>query len=155
MTFAIACLVQVQAAGIAKSDTKVKATATASKVGADGKQTVSIVLAIEKPFYIYTNPVGADLFEDNRTKVEFKAKEKLTASVNYPPGKLKTEVLSKDTTIKYYTYADRVVLEAQVRRTLGDNSPLEITIDVNACHPGTGKDDGYCLAPGKVLLTVP
>ena len=40
-------------------------------------------------------------------------------------------------------------IEAAVQRTKGDTSPLEITIDVNAC------DDKNCLAPGKIKLMVP
>ncbi len=35
----------------------VKATATADKPDADGKQTVTITLNIEKPWHLYANPV--------------------------------------------------------------------------------------------------
>src|SRR5271167_4992777 len=79
-----------------KSDSKVKATAKASKVGADGKQTVTITIDIDKDWYIYANPVKSEDFEDNKTKVSISAKEKVDASVKYPEGKLKIEKIGKE-----------------------------------------------------------
>ena len=88
-----------------KSDSKVKATATATKLGADGKQTVTITLDVEKDWYIYADPVNSDEYEVNRTKVLFKAKEKVAATVIYPAGKTK---------MKYNIYQGKVVIPCQV-----------------------------------------
>lgn len=131
-----------------KSDSKVKATAKATKAGDDGKQTVTITIDIEKGWYIYANPVGAEDFEGNKTRVSINAKEKVVASVKYPEGKVKTEKLGKEE-VKLRIYEDKVTIQALVTRTMGDTSPLQISIDVNSCNKGT------CLPPGTVKLTVP
>jgi DsbC/DsbD-like thiol-disulfide interchange protein len=131
-----------------KSDSKVKATAKATKAGDDGKQTVTLTLEIEKGWYIYANPVGAEDFEGNKTRVAVSAKEKVAASVKYPAGKVKVEKIGKEE-LKIHIYEDKVTIQAVVTRTMGDSSPLQISIDVNSCNKGT------CLPPGKLKLTVP
>jgi len=128
-----------------KSDSKVKATAKASKIGADGKQTVTINIDIEKDWYIYANPVRSEDFEDNKTRVSIKAKDKVDVNVLYPTGKEK--VAGK---IKMNIYEKNVTIEALVKRTPGDTSPLQVSIDVNSCS-----QKGICLLPGTVKLTVP
>ena len=128
-----------------KSDSKVKVTATAGKLGADGKQTIAVTIAIEKGWYIYANPVQSEDFEDNRTTVSIKAKGKVEAKVNYPAGKSKA--MGK---IKYNVYEDKVTIEALVQRSAGDTSPLEVSVGVNSCS-----QKGVCLLPATVKLMVP
>lgn len=125
-----------------KSDSKVKATATATKI-VDGKQTVTITLEIEKGWYIYANPVGDDDYEANRTRLVFKAKEKVTAEPKYPAGEKKKGA-------KYNIYEGKVVIASQVTRSAGDTSPLQVSINVNTCSHA-----GECLLPGVVKVTVP
>jgi len=144
---AVLCLVLPVYAG-EKSDSKVKATAKASKIGADGKQTVTITLEIAKGWHIYANPVGAEDFDGNKTSVSISAKEKVAASAKYPEGKLKIEKLGKDE-FKLRIYEDKVTIQAMVTRTMGDTSPLQVSIGVSACS------DKVCLQPGTVKLTVP
>jgi DsbC/DsbD-like thiol-disulfide interchange protein len=145
-TFALATLALVLPVMAGeKSDAKVKATAKASKVGADGKQTITITIDIDKDWYIYANPVKSEDFEDNKTRVTIKAKEKLEADVLYPAGK--TKEYGK---IKMNIYEKSVVIEAIVKRSAGDTSPLQVSIDVNSCSA-----KGVCLQPGTVKLTVP
>src|SRR4051794_3756395 len=60
------------AGGKKKSYTKV--TAKASKPDAEGRQTVTITMDIESPWYAYANPVGLEDFEGNSTKVKIAAK---------------------------------------------------------------------------------
>jgi DsbC/DsbD-like thiol-disulfide interchange protein len=129
-----------------KSDAKVKAMATAGKLGADGKQTVTITLDVEKGWYIYANPVNAnsDIFGPNVTVVAFKTKDKLKADVKYPKGKQKV-----DGKYQFDVYVDRVTIEATVQRPAGDETPLRISIDVNVCRKNE------CLLPGTVMLTIP
>jgi DsbC/DsbD-like thiol-disulfide interchange protein len=128
------------------SDKKIKATATATKLGADGKQTVTISLEIEKGWYIYANPLNTntDVLDGNETRLSVKSKDKVVASVKYPAGKRK-----KDGRLEYDIYQDRIEIKAEVQRTAGDSGPLQISIDVNTCRKGE------CLLPGTVKLTVP
>jgi DsbC/DsbD-like thiol-disulfide interchange protein len=145
-TFALATLALVLPVMAGeKSDSKVKATAKASKIGADGKQTVTITIDIDKDWYIYANPVKSEDFEDNKTRVTIKAKEKIEADVKYPAGKVK-----EYDKIKMNIYEKSVVIEATVKRAAGDTSPLQVSIDVNSCS-----QKGVCLQPGTVKLTVP
>jgi DsbC/DsbD-like thiol-disulfide interchange protein len=139
---------QADAGGkLEKSDSKVKATATAGKIGADGKQTVTIEIAIEKGWHLYANPVNHnnDFLNGNKTIVKVGAKEKLVSvSVKYPEGKTKTD--GKDS---YDVYTGVIKLQADVVRAKGDASPLEISIAVSAC------DKSVCLDRGMVKLTAP
>jgi DsbC/DsbD-like thiol-disulfide interchange protein len=129
-----------------KSESKIKATASASKLGADGKQTVTITLDIEKGWYIYANPMKAntDAFDGNETRVAVKGKEKINASVKYPAGTPK-----KDGKYEYNIYEGRIVIQAELQRAAGDTGPLQISIDVNTCKKNV------CLLPGTVTLKVP
>jgi len=128
-----------------KSDSKVKVTAKAEKIGPDGLQKVKLTIAIDKMWYIYANPVKSEDFEDNATRVTFsKGKEKLEAKINYPAGK--TKEVGK---IRYNIYEGTVTIDAVVKRPMGDTSPLNVAVDVNSCSGGT------CLAPGTVRITVP
>jgi DsbC/DsbD-like thiol-disulfide interchange protein len=129
-----------------KSDSKVKVSAKSDKIGADGKQKVTITIAVEKDWYIYANPVKSEDFEENATRVSFSVgKEKVkNFKVNYPVGK--TKELGK---IKYNVYEGTVTFDAIVDRKMGDTSPLTMAIEVNSCSGGT------CLAPGTVRVQVP
>jgi DsbC/DsbD-like thiol-disulfide interchange protein len=131
-----------------KSESKVNASATATKAGDDGKQTVTITLEIAKGWHIYANPVGTEDLEGNKTVVTIGAKEKVVVSVKYPEGKVKLEKLGKEE-VKLRIYEDKVTIQAAVTRTMGDSSPLQISIAVNAC------DKNNCLPMGVVKLTVP
>ncbi len=135
-------------AGDKNSESKVKATAEATKAGNDGKQTVTITLEIMKGWHIYANPVGDDDFEVNKTSVVIHAKDKVETSVKYPAGKTKVEKLGKKE-IKTQIYEGKVAIQAKVTRTMGDTSPLQISIQVNAC------DEKVCLEKGVIKLTVP
>jgi DsbC/DsbD-like thiol-disulfide interchange protein len=127
-----------------KSDSKVKATATATKAGADGKQTVTITLDVVKGWHLYANPVNNEILDGNQTTVKIAAKEKIKLTVKYPAGKTIT-----DKKEKYDIYEGVVKIQADVVRTMGDSSPLEITIAVSAC------DSKVCLQPGTLKLKVP
>lgn len=151
-------VIYAQAGG--KSDTKVKATATAEKLAADGKQKVTITLDIEKNWYLYANPLGGnkyaeDNLSDNKIIISFKAKDKLQADVNYPKGKFKSEVISKDEVAEYHIYQNQVTIAALVRRTAGDGSPLEIMVQVNACLIGKDGKTSTCLPTGVIVVKVP
>lgn len=128
------------------SETKVKGSATASKIAADGKQTVMITLNVDKGWYIYANPLNANTktYDGNETVVAIKGKDKIQAAIKYPVG-----VKHKDGKHEYDIYQGQVVIEAQVQRQPGDMAPLKISIDVNACTKGV------CLLQGTLELTVP
>jgi hypothetical protein len=128
----------------------VKAAAAATPVGPDGKQTVTITLEMPQHWHIHANPVRHPDLEDARTKITFAATQKVVAQVKYPGGKLYVD--GKD---ELYVYDGRTMIQAQVQRSVGDKSPLQITIDVNACKEKVDGADGCCLLPGKIKLTVP
>ena len=126
------------------STSKVKATVTATPVGADGKQVVTLMLDIDKGWHLYANPTENKTTEPARTIVTVKAKNKLTAQVQYPVGKV--YVHAGDT---YKIYQGHVILPVQIQRPLGDTSPLEVIVNVSAC------DADACLLPGTIRLSIP
>jgi DsbC/DsbD-like thiol-disulfide interchange protein len=127
-----------------KSDSVVKATATADKPDADGKQTVTITLDIEKPWHLYANPVDNEDLTPVQTVVSLSAKDKLAnVKIDYPAGKLHAE---KDE--KYKIYEGKVTIKAQVKRNAGDDSPLEVSVKLQACN------DKTCLFPATVKIPV-
>jgi DsbC/DsbD-like thiol-disulfide interchange protein len=130
-----------------RSDSKVKATATATKPDADGKQTITVTLDIEKGWHLYANPVGFEDFEPNATVVTVTGKAKPQAvKVEYPPGDLHKDDILKAT---YRTYEGRVTIRAHVQRAAGDTGPLEVSVKVNAC------DARMCLPQAEIKLAVP
>jgi len=129
-----------------KSDSKVKATASAKKPGADGKLLITIKLEIEQGWSIYANPINAstELLAGKETRVAFQAKDKVMGVARYPKGKQRT-----DEKVKFDVYESSVAIQADVQRTLGDTSPLEISIHVNALRKGER------LLPGVIKLKLP
>jgi hypothetical protein len=144
----VAAAAEICAQPFGKSDTKVKSTAIALYPHTDGKQVVIITLEIEEGWYIYANPVGPKNFADNQTVVTFTAKEKVTASVNYPEGVVKTAVDENKQAVRYRVYEGKVKLLARVQRAGGDKSPLQVSVAVNACNKNT------CLFPATIKLTI-
>jgi uncharacterized protein len=138
-------LAPAQAAPL-KSDSVVKATADAGKPDADGKQVVTLTLAIDRGWHLYANPVGSEDFASVQTTVKVKAKGPLdNVKIAYPAGK---EV--KDATLgAYKVYEDKATITITANRAKGDDSPLELTIKVQACNEKT------CLLPAEVKLTAP
>ena len=131
---------------VKKSDSVVKATATADKPDAEGKQVVTINIAMEGKWHIYANPSDNDMLVAAQTTVSVSAKEKPEeVKVDYPPGK----VIKDKTVGDYKVYEDKVTIKATVKRAKGDASPLEVSIKLMAC------DEKTCLLPATVKLTVP
>lgn len=121
---------------------KVKVSAKAGPVAADGTQRIDVKIDIEPGWYIYANPVGDDLFASNATKVIVKSGGKsIPAKVVYPKGKVKSAGK-----ITYRIYQGSVTIPVIVRRSGG--TPLEITVQVNAC------DKNRCLPAGKKTVVV-
>src|ERR1700722_2432600 len=91
-------------AGGRKSDSQMKAAATATKLDATGKQVVTITIDINKGWHIYANPVDHEFLANGQTKVTIGAKVKPVAvDVKYPAGK--TIIDGKE---KYNVYEGRV-----------------------------------------------
>lgn len=128
-----------------KSDSVVKVEVTADKPDADGKQTLTITLDIDKDWHIYANPVDNEDLTNAQTVISVTSKGKLAnVKVMYPAGKLQGE---KDE--KYKVYEGRVAIKAQVKRANGDNQPLEVAIKLQACDART------CLVPAIIKKEVP
>ena len=125
-----------------RSDKVVKASAKASKPDADGKQTVTITLDVEKPFHLYANPVGNKDFEKVATTVKVASKVS-GATIDYPAG-----TVHKDKDVgDYKIYEGKVTIKASVRRARGDTGPLKLTVKLQAC------DSKRCLLPATIKLT--
>ena len=140
---AFAWQAQSDAGGATKSASKVKASVEASKVEKDGKQTVTITLAIQKGWHLYANPVNHDLLGDAQTTVKVKGKVS-DVRVKYPEGR--THIDKKE---KFDIYEGTVKIPVTLKRAAGDTSPLEINVKVNAC------DENQCLQQSIIKLTVP
>jgi uncharacterized protein YyaL (SSP411 family) len=137
-----------QAGGAKRSDSvvKVQATAAPEKPGTDGIQTVMVMLAIDKGWHIYANPVGQEDLAAAQTTVTMEAKTKPEeVKIDYPKGK----AISDKVLGKYWVYEDKVSIKATIRRAAGDTSPLEVTIKFQSCS------DQLCLLPATVKVTVP
>lgn len=131
-----------------KSEEAVKATLKADKIGADGKQLVTITLEIDPRYHIYANPVGNEDFDSNKTSVGITSKNKLeSVKVDYPAGDLVKDSVVGD----YKVYKGKVTFKAAVQRAKGDTGPLSLTIALQACSDKEKK----CLLPSKMKLTVP
>lgn len=128
-----------------KSDSVVKATAKADKI-ADGKQTVTVTIEIEKGWHVYCNPVGNEDFDSNKTTVIVgggKVKPE-AVKVEYPAG----EVVKDSVTGDYKIYKDKVTIKAHVQRASGDTGELEVTLKLQACSKST------CLLPATIKVPV-
>jgi uncharacterized protein len=131
---------------VKKSDSTVKATAVADKPDADGKQTVTVTLNIEKGWHLYANPVGNEDFVPAQTVVQIGAKVKpVSVKVAYPAGKVVVDAVTGN----YKVYDGKVEIKAQVKRAKDDTSALEISVKVQAC------DDKKCLLPATIKITAP
>ncbi len=129
-----------------KSETVVKVSATGGKIGADGKQTITVTLAMTGKWYVYANPVGLAGFADNATLVTVSGKAKpASVKVEYPaPILVKDKVLGD-----YKVYKDKAVIRAVVQRARGDVGPLDVAVSFMSCN------GSVCLQPSKVKVTVP
>jgi DsbC/DsbD-like thiol-disulfide interchange protein len=126
-----------------KSDSVVKVSATADKPDAEGKQTVTVTLLIDKGWHTYANPVGQKDFPGVETTLTVTAKQKPQIRIDYPKGTLVTD----PQTGNYFVYEDRAVIKAVVQRAKGDTSPLELSVKFQACTKQS------CLLPATVKLT--
>lgn len=136
-----------QGKGPKNSSDVVKASLKAEpeKPGANGQQTVTVTLEIDKGWHLYANPVGNDMLKDSQTVVSLTSKAPPKFKVEYPDGKL---VKDKDVG-DYKIYENKVALKVAVNRAAGDKEPVEVIVKVHACN------DRSCLAPGTVKLTLP
>ncbi len=132
-------------AQIKKSDSVVKLNATADKPDADGKQTVTLTLDIEKAWHLYANPVENEDLANAETVVTINAKAKPEdVKIDYPAGKV-----HEDRGVKYNIYEGKLTIKAHVKRTRGDSDPLEVSVKLQAC------DNARCLLPATVKVSVP
>ena len=126
------------------SDQVVKATVVAGKPGPDGKQVVTLTLAIDKPWHLYANPVGPEELVPVQTVVSVKAKGALdNVKIDYPAGKKVKDAVFGD----YRVYEDSATITISVNRAKGDDSPLELTVKIQAC------DNSTCRLSSELKLT--
>ena len=90
MIFALVLVLAAASANQAGEREKVvKGSVTASKIDADGKQSVSVTLEVKKGFFIYANPVDCQLkgkafeeMEDERVNVLVQAKQNVKTELH-------------------------------------------------------------------------
>ena len=135
-------------AGAGKKKSYTKVTAKATKPDAEGRQTVTVTMEIEKPWHAYANPVGNKDLEEAATLVRITSKGgKLEdVKIQYPPGKEEKDKIVG----AYRIYEDKVTITGLVRRAKGDTAPLEVAVRYMTCHP-----KGQCLPVEVVKLSVP
>ena len=129
------------------SESVVKVTAKADKLDADGKQVVTITMAINKDWHIYANPVGLEDLQNSETVVEITGKTKpADVKIDYPKGKVqKDEVVGN-----YSIYEGKIEIKATVQRAKGDSGPLEVKVKFQACSDVSKT----CLVPATAKLNV-
>jgi hypothetical protein len=122
----------------------VKITATAEKPDGNGSQNVVVTIDIDPKWHLYANPVKNEDMVNSQTVVKITAGSKLEdVKITYPPGKQK-----KDSIGTYDIYEGKVEIKATVRRAKGDESPLDVAVQVSAC------DEAKCLLPSTVKIKV-
>jgi DsbC/DsbD-like thiol-disulfide interchange protein len=134
-----------QGAGGKRSDSVVKTAVSADKPGADGKQVITVKLAVDNGWHIYANPIGEDVGIPTKITVEGKKPEEV--QVDYPKG----QAVQDPQVGTYSIYEDEVAIRVTVARSSGD-SPLKVKVKFQSCKTGSG---GKCLAPATVELAVP
>jgi DsbC/DsbD-like thiol-disulfide interchange protein len=142
--FAFAVLFDATSAVAApkKSEDRVKVAVKSAK-NADGSETISIALTIDKGWHIYANPVGFEDLASAQTTVAIDGKPKPEVlKVEFPAGDLVKDVVGE-----YKVYHDKVTIKAHVRR--GESSPLTVAIRFQAC------DNKSCLQASTVKVNVP
>ncbi len=116
-----------------------------AKPDSEGRQLLTVKIAIEKGWYIYANPAGAAGPIPTTVQVESTSALR-NVQIQYPPGKLKTQAGEN-----FQIYEDAVEITVQLQRALvngqPDSSPLTVTVRYQACN------DQICLPPRTVKLT--
>ena len=131
-----------QKAGGTKSDSKVQVAAAADKAGPDGQQLVTVTITIEKGWHIYANKLPDD-FAGIATAITIKAQSKPEeVKIDYPEG-----AKAKDG--DYRVYEGKVTIKAHITRAKNDNSPLGLSVNLQACS------DTTCLPPATVEVVAP
>ena len=125
--------------GLNSSDV-VKAELKAEPV-ADGKQSFTVTLSIEKPWHIYASPVGNDKFKESETTVEvFVGGKKVEAAIVFPKGSAAKDAVDGE----YGIYEVTATIKGTVPR--GKDGDLEVRIRVIACK------EGKCLLPSVLKV---
>lgn len=129
-----------------KSDAVVKVEAKADgKPDANGKQSLTITLDVDKGWHIYANPVENEDLASVQTVVGVASKVKLEdVKVVYPAGK--PYGIGDE---KHKIYEGKVTIKAHVKRAAGDTGPLEVSIKLQSCS------DKTCLFPVTLKKEVP
>lgn len=125
------------------TDKVVKVTAKADKPAANGNQTITVTLTIDKGWHVYANPVINPDLDSVQTTVTITGVD--SAKVTYPKGKTVADKIVGD----YATYEGEVTITAQVARKPGSTAPIEVAVKCQACS------DKACLNTTTIKTKVP
>lgn len=144
---AIACvnLAAAQTGGKKTTESIVKVKARADKPAADGTQTITITLNIEKGWHVYANPPGNDELKSSQTVVTISGADKpQTTKTTYPKSKTVKDPLVGD----YAIYEGASEVKVTIKRPPGAKAALEATVKCQACN------DKSCLPAATIKVPV-
>ena len=130
--------------GDTRSDSVVKISASAQKPDGQGRQVVTVDIAIDPGWHLYANPVPKDFpgVPTTVTVAGFKPEE---VKIEYPSGKPVKDPFAGD----HNVYEGTVTIKAALKRAPHDTRPVEINVKLQACT------QDKCLLPATLNLTVP
>lgn len=138
------------AGGPKRSDAVVKTTMEAASRSADGQETVTLLLTMNKDhaWHVYAHELPQD-FPGIPTTVAVEGVKPEQVTIDYPAGRL-----VKDQTLgDYHVYENQVSIKVRVRRAAGDRGPLTFKVSFQACWQND--NGGKCLLPATVTIGVP
>lgn len=142
---AFSAIALAQTGGKKTTESVVKVKAKADKPAADGTQTVTVTLTIERGWHIYANPPGNDDLKSSQTVVTISGADKpATTKTNYPKGKTVKDALVGD----YATYEGTAEVKLTIKRPLGGKGALEAAVKCQACN------DKSCLPAATIKVNV-
>lgn len=153
----VPCSICLQGGAQARPDrvtaNRVTVSASATMPDADGKQTVTVTLDIDKGWRILANPVGKERFESWRTVVSLKpAIKPASLRIEYPPGKLFRDPQAPEADFRYYD--GKTEIKAFLQRSPGDKGPIEVEVVFVAASDGV-QGETTLFFPKQLKLKVP
>ncbi len=123
----------------------VKVRTKAENPDASGKQVVTVTLAIDSPWHVYANPVGADDLKSGQTSITVAGSSKPeVVSIDYPKGKKVEDAVVGN----YSVYENEVAIKVTIKRPRDAKGNVEFAVKLQACN------DKSCLPPSTVKSTI-
>ncbi len=123
-----------------KDSAEVVTVRVKSAPAGEGKQSISITLAVAKPWHIYANTPGGKGLDGSATQIEvLVAGKKTDAKLVFPEGKAATDPTAGD----YRIYEGSVTVTGTIPHA-ADAGPILVRVKIVACR------EGKCLLPATI-----